>query len=160
MRKERTVLRGDSAVRQASHHAAALAGGRSMLAEDAQPGAGVLSAGRARDSRIAPRRGAARAHEISRTGRQIVLRQGEERELRRTAALGAVAGVAGSTASRPGVMAERLEHWSQRGASEVAVDGGLIIPAYPAVDDPARLLDGEPSHEVSPQPVRAGGHAQ
>src|SRR2546430_4359276 len=70
VRKERAVLGGDAAARQASHHAAALAGGRAVLAEDAQPGAGVLSAGRARDSRIAPRRGAARAHEVSRTGRQ------------------------------------------------------------------------------------------
>src|SRR6266513_1488626 len=40
VRKERAVIGGHAAGRQASHHAAALARGRSMLAEDAQPGAG------------------------------------------------------------------------------------------------------------------------
>src|SRR5204863_8517110 len=132
-RKDSPIRTRNRTTGQATHHAATLARSRAKLAEDAQPRARVLSTSRARHACVTPRRRTSRAHEASRTAREVVGRPSEEAELRRPAALRAVASVARSNAFPFRLRAKGLEHGAERSPGEESIDRCLLATLNPLV---------------------------
>src|SRR5439155_9271491 len=145
---------------QTAHHTAPLPRRRAELAVNAQPGARIFSAARARHPRIAPRDAASSALQQSRSGGEILARNRRKAQLRRSPALRTVAGVAPASTYRPCSPIYGLEHGTERRARKVALDQRLLLAGDPALDDLPRILGLQTVHELRAQSVGAckNGH--
>src|SRR5207302_438735 len=92
-------------------------------------------------------------------GGEVGRRAFEIAQRRRAAARGAVTRVARATAHSPSLRTERLEHRSERGPCQIAVDHDLRFTRDPLLDHPHRLLRLQAVEELRPELVRTGDEA-
>src|SRR4029077_8432981 len=120
---------------------------RPLFAEDREARARVLAAPWTGHARIPPAAATAGAEEKAAAGRQVLARNREVAELRRSAARGAVQLVAHSRTGGGGLGNQRLEHRPDGRPRQEPIDHGLVVAVDPGRDELARISAVEPKRD-------------